>query len=160
MKALLVFGLLGIISNQVFATDYPLIDKIAARASYEVPVSEDLKEYAQFELPDFEKKVDGDKFSVEYTLPAVLTGNAERIELNGKVRANKDEILLTGKKGAAKCVGLLSTITCTISYENLDIDEGKVIEAIRNMSTSDKEFSGRIEVMRSFSTDPVGIITY
>lgn len=149
MKALLVFGLLGIMANS-----------FAVEAKYEVPVSEELKEYSQFELPDFEKKVDGNKVSVEYTLPDLLTGNLEKIELRGQIRANKNEILLTGEKGTAKCVGLLSTITCTVSYYNLNLDETKAIEAIKNMSTTDKEFTGRIEVMRSFSTDPVGIITY
>ncbi len=160
MKALLVFGLLGVMSNAVFADEYQTVEKIVAEAKYEVPVSAELKEYASFELPDFEKKVDGDKVSVEYTLPSVLTGNLEKIELKGKVHTNKDEILLKGYKGAAKCVGLLSTITCTISYENLNIDEAKAIEAIKSMSTSEEEFTGRIEVMRAFSTDPVGIITY
>ncbi|MBC7715253.1 MAG: hypothetical protein H7177_18045 [Rhizobacter sp.] len=158
MKAFLVLGLLVATTNTVFANVYKSLD--ATPATYEVPVSEELKEYAVFELSDLEKKIKGDRFVVEYSLPDVLTGNIEYIHLEGKIQANKDEVVMIGDKGAARCKGVYTETTCTVQYNGLEIDADKATEAIKNISKSDKETFGRIEVMRAFSTDPVGIIVY
>ncbi len=160
MKTLLLLGLSAFMFNTLHAEEYPLINKLAGVAKYEVPVSEESNEYAVFELPDFEKTVSDNNLKVEYTLPAVLTGNEVRIELKGKLRFNNNEVILKGEKGSAFCSGIQSVITCKVFYENLLIDEEKAIAAIKSISTSSKEFNGRLEIMRSFSTDPVGIITY
>ena len=70
MKAFLVLGLSALMSHVLNAEE---------AIKYEVPVSEELKEYASFSLPDFEKTIIGNKVTVEYTLPEILTGNVEKI---------------------------------------------------------------------------------
>ncbi|MBC7429244.1 MAG: hypothetical protein H7336_11565 [Bacteriovorax sp.] len=75
MKAILILGFVTVCSNNLFAHDYKSLD--ATPAHYEVPVSEELKEYAFFELVDLEKTINGDKMIVEYSLPDILTGNVE-----------------------------------------------------------------------------------
>ena len=157
MKAFLIFGIVASCSN-LFAHDFKILDTTPAR--YEFPTSEELKEYATFELADVEKTIKDNKLIIEYNLPDILTGNVEHIELKGKIRANKDEVVMIGDKGAARCKGIYTETTCTIQYNGLEIDADKAILAIKNISKSDKETSGRIEVMRAFSTDPVGIIIY
>ncbi len=128
-------------------------------ASYEVPVAAELKELAIFELQDFEKKTEGDKVVVKYKLPYVLVGNEEKIKLEGKAVSGAEELLLVGDKAVATCRSY-DKFVCTIEYNDLDIDQEAAASAIRAISKNPTEVSGRLEVMRAFSTDPVGIITY
>ena len=133
----------------------------AMAATYEVPVTAELREYAIFNLIYFEKKVDGNKFKIKYDLPKMLTGEDEKIELEGTYIEGSEVLTLSGDKATAKCTGVDSTkVSCIITYDSLDIDLERAAENIRKASATDQEFAARLEVMRAFSTDPVGIITY
>lgn len=127
--------------------------------TYEVPVSEELKQYAAFELTDFDYKLVGSKIILDYKLPKILVGNETRIQIETELRAENDE------KGEnveqAECIGDVSVFTCTIKYDaRLKIDQRAAIKAIREISGSRTEALGRIKVMRAFSTEPVGIVKY
>jgi hypothetical protein len=136
-----------------------LNSSVVLAASYEVPTATALKDYAHFELKDFSKRSDGYFVSLKYTLPVELTGTKQSIELSGIAEAGKP-FLLFGEQADAECLNYASTINCTIRYNDLEIDEEKALQAIRKTSKSEEEVSGRLQVMRFFSTDPVGIITY
>lgn len=138
-----------------------IVTNVSMAATYEVPVSEGLKEFAKFELSDFEKKIEGNHISVKYKLPKVLTGTRQNIELQGMLPAVGENLLLVGDHGVATCVGPYSaTSTCTVEYNDLSFDQEKALKAIRAISKSETEVGARLEVMKSFSTDPVGIIVY
>lgn len=132
----------------------------ATAATYEIPVAAGLKKFATFELNDFEKKIDGDKVTIKYYLPFELVGNYERIKLEGRMTKESNSLILIGKKAVAICEGGYITMMCTVEYENLEIDKEAAVDIIRSISKSPEEVSARIEVMRAFSTDPVGIINY
>lgn len=136
-----------------------LNSSLALAATYEVPTAVALKDYARFELKDFSKSREGHFVSIKYTLPEELTGEKQDIELSGIAEEGKT-FLLFGEQADAECLNYASTINCTIRYNDLEIDEAKALKAIRKISKSEEEVSGRVQVMRFFSTDPVGIISY
>lgn len=132
-------------------------------AQYEVPVTPELKAYSVFPLVDFDKKLDGDEIIIKYHLPELLVGEHPRIKLTGKLVGSaqkNNEIVLTGEFADAKCVGSYSSMKCVIEYHDLDVNEEEVVNLIKSQSLSQEEEMGRIQVLKAFSTDPVGIITY
>lgn len=130
-------------------------------ATYEVPVAEELKEYATFALENFEKSLDNNIISVKYDLPNTLTGTKEHISLQGAQVADGEDLIMFGDKGVAICKSATySESVCSVEYFNLKFDEESAINSIKSISKSGQETLGRIEVMRAFSTDPVGIIKY
>ena len=129
-------------------------------ATYEVPMAEGLKEFSTFTLSDFEQEKVGNKIFVRYSLPQVLTGVNQKVELSGIMSA-EGSLLLVGDSAMAMCIGSYTGgSTCTIQYNDLIIDQEKALKSIRSISKSETEVGARLEVMKSFSTDPVGIITY
>lgn len=132
----------------------------ATAAFYQVPVVPQLKKYATFELHNFKKTVEGNKVIIEYSLPDTLTGADETIHLEGRVFGERNELLMFGEKGIARCVNVDSYNTCSIDYYGLVIDQAAALEAIKKISKSDDETLGRLEVTRAFSGDPHGIISY
>ncbi len=129
-------------------------------ATYEVPTDEALKPFATFELKDFKVHLIGRTLFIRYHLPEMLVGYSERIWLKGKIDSDKGTVVLTGPNAKATCNGVYESMKCQISYEALDIDEAAALTAIKEISKSSLETSSRIQVMRAFSTDPVGIISY
>ncbi len=130
-------------------------------ATYEVPVAEGLKEFAKFKLSDFEKRIEGNTIFIKYKLPRLLTGTRQNIELQGLLPTDGKNLLLVGDLGVATCVGTYTAIsTCTVEYNDLSFDQEKAEKEIRAISKSETEVGARLDVMKSFSTDPVGIIIY
>jgi hypothetical protein len=132
-------------------------------AQYEVPVAEELKSYSTFDLNDFDKKLDGDEVTIKYHLPELLVGDQPRIKLTGKIvgSANSNSVIeMSGDHADAKCVGSYASMKCVIEYHDLILIEEEVINIIKSKSLPPEEEAGRIQVMKAFSTDPVGIITY
>jgi hypothetical protein len=67
---------------------------------------------------------------------------------------------MSGDHADAKCVGSYASMKCVIEYHDLILIEEEVINIIKSKSLPPEEEAGRIQVMKAFSTDPVGIITY
>ncbi len=130
----------------------------ASAATYKVPVDPVLDKYAQFDLMDFEKTTSDDIIQIRYRLPETLTGKTQWVELEGMM--SPDITLLFGDNAQAICIGEYTLTNCTIEYNNIEINQAEALRAIKKISISDEEVSGRIEVMKAFSTDPVGILSY
>lgn len=128
-------------------------------ATYEVPVAFGLKRLAKFQLENFEKKLDGDKMEVSYDLPKALTGTTEHIVLTGSKVKGSDDYVLAGDKGIANCTDEEYKL-CNVEYYNLNIDTEAAKKVNRDLSQNNLEFALRLRVMRSFSSEPVGIIKY
>lgn len=128
-----------------------------------MPVNEELKSYSTFDLYDFDKKLDGDEVTIKYHLPELLVGNQFRIKLTGKIVGSAStsvEVQLSGDHADAKCVGSYTSMKCVIEYHDLIVIEDEVISLIKSKTFSPEEEAGRIQVMKAFSNDPVGIIHY
>jgi hypothetical protein len=130
----------------------------AMGATYEVPVAPELRNYATFELENFEKVEKDGKIMIGYDLPLMLTGTVEHVKLEGTYVEGSESLFLVGDKGTATCSSLYAI--CKVEYYNLEINPEKATTFIRSISKSHLEFASRIEVMKSFSTDPVGFINY
>ena len=129
-------------------------------ATYEVPTTEDLKSYATYELKNIKFFKISKWVAVSYYLPQELTGNLEKVKYFGKIQ-NKNKIILKSSNGILTCdVSPLEKTVCRAEYENLNIDEAKAEQIINATAKSPEEAIGRIQVMKSFSGEPVGIITY
>lgn len=148
MKAFLTFNILMTVSFNVLS------------ATYEVPVKSELKKYASFELTGFSKIEKDGNIKIKYELPNVLTGSPEVIELEADNYTGLEDFILKGEHGEAKCHVKKPITKCAIEYTNLVIDEKLATDEILKISTHGLEASKRIEVMKAFSTDPVGIVTY
>jgi hypothetical protein len=132
-------------------------------AQYEVPVSPDLIAYSTFLLSGFDKKLDGDEVTIKYHLPKMLVGSLPIIKLTGKIvdlTVKNQEFELNGEFGEAKCVGSYATMKCVVEYHDLEVNEAQALQEIKSQSLNLEEEEKRIQVMKAFSTDPVGIITY
>lgn len=137
-----------------------LNSSISFAATYEVPTTDALKDFARFELKDFSKKAEKNYVSIKYTLPEELTGTKQHIELEGFAGVEGQTFLLFGDQAQAECLNYSSTVNCTIRYNDIEVDEDKALKVIRKISKSNEEVGARLEVMRFFSTEPVGIISY
>lgn len=135
--------------------------QVAGAATYSVPVQDDLKPYASFNLKKFNLKNYEGETTVKYKLPLELTGIEQKVEFAGVINSKAQQNILTGKNGTMVCEkNSEAKVSCQVEYKNLEIDEKEAISNIVQSSHSRSEMAGKIQVMRAFSSDPVGIITY
>lgn len=133
----------------------------AVAALYTVPVAEELSEYASFELDNFKSKAENNEVEIKYKIPMVLTGVQQEVVFTGQVDDKAYSNTLSGPNGKMVCTkGLMEAVKCEVTYADLLTDEDKAIETIKKISKDNSEVFGRIEVMKAFSSDPVGIIHY
>ena len=133
----------------------------AYSATYSVPVANEYKEYAQFELNEF-KSIEYDKTTtIKYQIPIELTGIAQTVEFSGAFLPGAEMNILTGPNGTLSCSKeVVEKMECKVAYTNLKFDEKKAALLIHKASSNPSETLGRLFVMRAFSSDPVGIIHY
>lgn len=122
-----------------------------AEPSYQVPVPDDLKEYAQYPIKD----VQVTPTSVSYTLPLELTGTPNKIVLEAKgTAADGSYTRFEGPKGVANC----NDVACNVRYRNLELDPTGVRQNLLNEGFQGKDLTKRLQVFAAFSGDPAGII--
>jgi hypothetical protein len=134
----------------------------AFAVTYTVPVSADLSEYATFELENFQFTDNHNSVSVKYKIPKTLTGVEQIVEFYGVVNPSAASNFLFGKNGTIECptVAKEEKLVCKVEYKNLLSNESQAISIISKTTSNRKDFLGRIQVMRSFSSDPVGFLHY
>lgn len=127
--------------------------------TYEVPVdgSNGEAEYAHFELKNFSVVQDGNTMKLKYELPLEITGVLNEVELSG-VLDGSAVATLSGELGKATCS--LTTSTCKIRYENLQLDAGRAQSLLQSMNLSPAELSARLSVGLQFRADPIGIVKF
>ncbi|MGZ3787344.1 MAG: hypothetical protein ACXVLQ_02410 [Bacteriovorax sp.] len=130
-------------------------------ATYTVPVDSELKDYATLQLETFKTKDYEGATTIRYKIPKVLTGVDQVVEFNGSIDSKANSNVLTGANGTLTCAKQVNEkMECRAEYKNLQVNEARAIDLINKISMSSSEASGRIAVMRAFSSDPVGIINY
>ncbi|MBC7538990.1 MAG: hypothetical protein H7281_09225 [Bacteriovorax sp.] len=130
-------------------------------ASYTVPVEAELKNYANFELDSFKTTEYGGSITVKYKIPKLLTGVEQEVEFSGPVDEKANANILVGSNGVLTCSKEVEEkMECKVEYKNLQIDQANAIKLINKISLNANEINGRIAVMKSFSSDPVGFIHY
>lgn len=128
-------------------------------AFYWIPVRQELTQYAGFQLQDFSERLRDSTLKIEYNLPAELTGQLTQVEFEGPATPNAaGKIELRGPHGTLLCE--TSRKSCQANYRDLAIDKNAVKLQLEKISKSPEEFSARMSVAESFSTEGVGFILY
>lgn len=128
-------------------------------AFYWIPVRQELTQYSGFQLKDFSEKLKDSIIKIEYNLPEELVGNPTKVEFEGPATPNTaGKIELRGLHGTLICD--TNRKSCQASYRDLSIDKDAVKSQIEKISKSPEEFSARVLVAETFSTEGVGFIIY
>jgi len=96
-----------------------------------------------------------------YKIPTLLTGVEQEVVFNGSIDEKADTNILTGANGTLTCSKEVNEqMECKAEYKNIQINQDLAVAQISKVSMSGVEKMGRISVMKSFSSEPVGIIKY
>ena len=120
-------------------------------ATYEVPVPDNLKDVAKFELTGVYHTVSANNGAAEirYDLPLELTGVVNSIVLKSTSPTH-----MSGPNADAECVNSV----CQIRFKNLVFDRDAVSDLFKQQGLPKLEAQRRLAVFDSFSGDPAGII--
>ena len=122
-------------------------------ADYEVPVPNELKQFASFKLNGMLVRMQNGVREYQYSLPLELTGRPVTIHL----QAIDDQGHFKSDISEATCV----QSDCSLRYPGLDIQDGDVLSFLKAKGVSGSELSARVEVARQFRiADPAGFIHF
>lgn len=122
---------------------------------YEVPTTPDLADAARYPVDRISWRNDGTFASLDYDLPKALVGKTLHVAFEGAVKGNT--AYLTGEAGTADCTIGATSVVCHETMRGLlplepDLD---VVSRLAPEGAA----QARIDIARSFSTDPIGIAT-
>lgn len=150
---------LFIISCLVFSQVSLAAEFLDLKATYQVPVpSEKFAHLATFEITNFQI-ITNDKGIryMSYTLPDDLTGDTVNIKMP-LVSEDGDNKHFENEQGLADCSGKWTALECGVRYQNLQIDQKKVISHLFLKYGYNQETKNRVIVSSIFLKDPVGLI--
>lgn len=149
-----------LIISCLFFSQFALADEVLdLKATYQVPVpSEKFAHLATFEITNFQIITNnkGVRY-MSYTLPDDLTGDTVNIKmpLASEVNDNKH---FENEQGIADCSGKWTALVCGVSFQNLQINQQKVISHLFLKYGYNQETKNRVIVSSIFAKDPVGLI--
>lgn len=127
------------------------------RGVYEVPVAENLKEFASYPVKYKTEGYQADQNKLAFYLPATLVGEEKMIVMTKVV---DQEGKWNGPNANAHCQTIGRNFKCTVLFNDLEIDPIKQEIAIRENFQTEAEITGRLQVASHFSSEPIGIISY
>lgn len=130
------------------------------RGVYEVPVPENLKEFATYPVKYKSDSYQANPINpdkVTFHLPATLVGEETVITMT---KLEDQEGLWSGPNANADCATVGRNFKCTVIFNDLKMDPIKQEIAIRENFQTEAEIAGRMQVARHFSGEPIGIISY
>lgn len=135
---------------------------VAASGIYWVPTNSPAEvRFAAFPLKDVEVRRDTEEVRVKYTLPLELTGEANLIDLVGRI-SQQGTVALSGAKGSGVCESFTDLSSCKIDYMNLKIDPVKRSDLLKQISKGLSELQLREAVAASFCNvggEPCGFLS-
>ena len=129
----------------------------AWRASYSVPVPVDLEPYATFELSDLRFRERGDEWTLDYSLPELLLGAAQKLSFRGSVDAS-GAYVLSGDAGSLTCIAEADTLHCDEVLAAVELDRDKLERALAGLPAEESQF--RWDVAERFADDPIGVLRF
>jgi hypothetical protein len=142
-----------------FALDKPYPEPVnGSHTSYQVPVSDDLKQYAEFPIIDAHStEMPDGTVQIRYTLPLDLTGLKNEIVLTSTNKSTDGTYTnFEGPNGAANC----DEDSCNVRYRHLKLDADVVRKNLVGKGITGMELTQRMQVVASFSGDPAGIVNF
>ena len=144
---------------------FQTLNCIAQKVDYFVPVSPELEEYAHFKLKDLTVYHSDDKVTLSFSLPRKLTGIAlPKMEFSGP--RSISPLVLEGSLGRAFCHEQAKKLSrCFIQYnqqyqDTLERLDPLVKKAMVGQISDPDELLINKMIWESFSSDPLGIITF
>jgi hypothetical protein len=130
-----------------------------AKASYEVPVADpQLAAFARFEVGQVSWRVDGSDVWLDYPFPAALSGiDNQTVSFRGSI-VEPGVAALTGTAGRAQCQFSQSVVRCDEMMTGLATDPAAARAALASQSQLEQMMRG--QVIASFSSDPIGVLTF
>lgn len=136
---------------------FPLLASRPVRGIYKVPVQGHLKPYASFPVKFRAENYQDNPTEINFPLPQSLVGELTFIKLT---KVNETSKEWTGPNASGLCDQNGRYFICQLAFKNLNFNSQKIEEAIRFEYDSPDEVAGRLEVAKTFSTEPIGIIIY
>lgn len=127
------------------------------RGYYQVPIEGDLKAYATYPVQYKADTYKTNPNEISFPLPATLVGT-ETIVTMSKVAGQ--ETAWAGSNVNGHCETIDRDFTCTVKFNDLQIDPKAVEAAVNSSFKTPEEVAGRIQVASHFSSEPLGIIVY
>jgi hypothetical protein len=141
---------------------FPALAELNIMARYSVPVSEELKPFADYDLSDATVWINDKYLQVSYDLPLLLTGAANHIALKG-FRDSEGVYQVQDKSHghSANCrVNPPNELNCKVFYGDLTVNETNAVERIATLYASDEAMKvGKMKMVRIFSGDPIGFVS-
>lgn len=135
------------------------VETLALKATYEVPVSEDLVAQAKFEISDYYiVTIDAGQKSMVYFMPDDLTAGDYvliSMPLTSDVSGTKT---FDSDLGNATCTGKWIALNCNVKFKNLPLDPEKAESFLQLKYGINEETDKKILVTQKFMNDPIGII--
>ena len=125
--------------------------------SYAVPVPEELRAYAEYELEQIEIRLRDGELELRYRMPVLLIGEAREVSFRGDASAAGDYVL-AGDYGSATCGVRDSVFRCDEVLRDMEPDADKIAEALSALP--EQEASGRRAVSDRFAIDPIGVLSF
>jgi len=133
-------------------------------ASYQVPVPASLQSYASFKLANATvEQGDNNALKIAYCLPQDIAGaDGPEIVLSGTAPATAGDFFTVREDAndtTGTCVQSAGTITCMLHYAGLRFDAATTETYLKQKYAEAPDLSERIQVMRMFSGNAIGILT-
>jgi hypothetical protein len=133
-----------------------------ANASYQVPVAdEELEPWATYPIPRVRFEVENGRVRIGYGFPRWLTGVGGGIELEGEYSGEPTRFDVTVKDvGTGTCTRFDRRFDCYEVLPGLSVDRERAAEEMHEDGLAADEIEQRLRVTDSFSTDPIGILSF
>ena len=133
-------------------------------ASYQVPVPTSLQPYASFKLAGAAVEQENDHtLKITYCLPRDIAGaGGQKIVLSGTAPATAGDFFAVSENAngtTGTCVESVGTITCMLHYGGLHFDAAATETYLKQKYAGAPDLPERIQVMRTFSGNAIGILT-
>lgn len=155
-KTLFWFGLHSLFSL-VFAT------KGFSNATYDLPFSNELKEFTSFNVTSEVSKKD-DKYQIKFNLPEDLVGERNvPIELYEKNRNGNKITFSSGSPYqiiAPLCTEEKEKLSCFMFFDFYDVDIENVQEFLAAKYAGDETLESRMAVAENFGHEAIGFFNY
>lgn len=129
-------------------------------AIYRVPVPDALSAWASYPVEEVELEREGADIEISYPFPRWLSGDSEKIVLEGAYSNAAEGFPVTAEQGSGTCTHTGARFECLESLPGLEVDREKARDRMLDAGLSAQEIEQRLEVTRIFEADPIGILEF
>jgi len=148
LKVTLSIVFLGSVSLCAFAQE---------TGHYQVPVSDQLKAFADFQMKSVSLWPNKNPKSLRFQLPKELVGTASYYTI---LKLSESSNHWSGPNASGTCDQSKHSIRCNLSFHDLLIDQTEVEKAINATSNTPLEKMNRLQVAAIFKAEPIGTLDY